>query len=287
MPRKQYMQFDLTPPLRLDGYILYHTGYSHAKDATFIPEHYHHQTLELTAFTEGLGQSYAGDAPTDVRAGDIFVSFPFERHRVPSDEEKPLSFVFVSFRVTTPKFEGALAHLWRDNPPPTDRLFRNEKVFALIRSIFTEFERGPGRYSSELIAAALEQIVIYLLRAFADRVPKPLSEKPTEEELCLRLAHYIDTHLLSMKHLSECADSLSYNYCYLATLFKRKTGTTLSDYYRMKRLEMAKFLIEEHECSLTEIAETLNYSGLSAFSKAFHRRFGLSPREYEKNCREK
>ena len=116
----------------------------------------------------------------------------------------------------------------------------------------------------------------------SDRLPASLSGTPTDKELCKHVSHYIDTHLFTMKKLPECAKALSYNYSYLSTVFKKTTGITLSDYYKEKKLDMAKFLIAENEISLTEIAESLGYSGISAFSKAFSAKFCISPRQYAK-----
>ncbi|MBQ8758447.1 MAG: helix-turn-helix transcriptional regulator, partial [Clostridia bacterium] len=138
------------------------------------------------------------------------------------------------------------------------------------------------KYFDDIIPAILEQITIYMLRGFIDRIPDSLSKTPTDEELCKHVSHYIDTHLFTMSHLSECAKALSYNYCYLTTVFKKTMGITLSEYHRGKKLDMSKALIIENEHTLSEIAELLGYSGISAFSKAFSARFDMSPREYAK-----
>ena len=40
-------------------------------------------------------------------------------------------------------------------------------------------------------------------------------------------------------------------------------------------------LLEENRLTVTKIAEMLNYASVYAFSKAFRKHYGLSPRAYE------
>ena len=282
MSENSYIQIDLKPALKFDGYTLCHVGKSSATGTEFVPNHVHHGFYELTVVTSGKGTSYVGDTPTKVKKGDIFVSFPFEKHRIDSDEPDLISYSFICFDVTTPKFSGKLNKLWLDHIPPRDRIIHYNLAEALIDQVIDEINSGSKKYFNDIISAILEQITISLLRGFADRMPDVLPKTPTDDELCKHISHYIDSHLFTMKQLSECADALSYNYCYLTTVFKKVTGITLSEYHRGKKLDMAKVLIEEGEFSLSEIAEMLGYSGISAFSKAFRLQFGISPRAYAK-----
>ena len=72
-----------------------------------------------------------------------------------------------------------------------------------------------------------------------------------------------------------------YSYGYLSALYKKTTSNTLSDYYRNKKLELAKHLVIEKKLKIGEIAEILNYSSVYAFSKAFKNKFGVSPEKYK------
>ena len=55
---------------------------------------------------------------------------------------------------------------------------------------------------------------------------------------------------------------------------------SFSDYYQTRRLDMAKLLILEKKLKINQIAETLNYSSLYSFSKAFKSKYGGSPSRY-------
>ena len=102
----------------------------------------------------------------------------------------------------------------------------------------------------------------------------------SSKETCLKIMHYIDTHIYSIKNLSDLSDTFSYNYSYLSSVFKNTMGFTLLDYYQNRRLDAARLLINEGEFSATAIAGKLNYSSLYSFSKAFKLKYGVSPTNY-------
>ena len=92
--------------------------------------------------------------------------------------------------------------------------------------------------------------------------------------------HYIDTHIYSMKNLYELADALGYSYGYLSGMYHSTTANTLVSYYQEKKLDVARQLLEENRLTVTKIAEMLNYASVYAFSKAFRKHYGVSPRAY-------
>ena len=94
--------------------------------------------------------------------------------------------------------------------------------------------------------------------------------------------NYIDTHLYSIKHLEVLAEVTGYSYGYLSDLFRKVTGNSLSGYFQEKKLQAAALLLQENKLQITQIAETLNYASVYAFSKAFRRQYGISPRQYRK-----
>lgn len=286
MSAKNYIQFDLKPAIHLENFTLCHAGKSVAHGEIYVPFHKHSCYYELTVVLSGKGVSYTSGIATPVKQGDIYVSFPYENHQIDSDPADFLSYCFICFDVKSPKYASKLKSLWFDHVPPENRIIKAHNEPMLIQSILDELANERGKYFEELLDNILEQITLFLLRGMSDRLPASLSGTPTDKELCKHVSHYIDTHLFTMKKLPECAKALSYNYSYLSTVFKKTTGITLSDYYKEKKLEMAKFLIVENESSISEIAERLGYSGISAFSKAFSAKFKMSPREFSKKLHE-
>jgi AraC-like DNA-binding protein len=54
---------------------------------------------------------------------------------------------------------------------------------------------------------------------------------------------------------------------------------TLNGYIRKQRIDLAYALLMEKDCNVTEVAFTVGYTDRSAFSRAFAKQIGQSPRD--------
>ena len=62
--------------------------------------------------------------------------------------------------------------------------------------------------------------------------------------------------------------------------FKSLTGTTVMQFCISKRIDAARLLLKENHHSISEIGGIVGYEDHSAFSRAFRRRVGFSPKEW-------
>lgn len=68
----------------------------------------------------------------------------------------------------------------------------------------------------------------------------------------------------------------------LKSAFKSTYGSTILQYCIDRRIEAAKLLLREKNYSIAEIADIIGYDDHSAFSRAFRRSSGISPREWRR-----
>jgi YesN/AraC family two-component response regulator len=71
----------------------------------------------------------------------------------------------------------------------------------------------------------------------------------------------------------------------LSDLFRRQVGVTVSEYLLELRLETARHLLASSGLQVQLIADRVGYEQPGDFTRAFRRRFGVSPREYRAACR--
>ena len=81
--------------------------------------------------------------------------------------------------------------------------------------------------------------------------------------------------------ISEVAEAVSSDRTYLAKIFKKETGLTLSEYKTRIKMETASDLIYSHTYTLAEIAELLGYTSYAVFNRNFTAYFGVNPKKYE------
>ena len=68
----------------------------------------------------------------------------------------------------------------------------------------------------------------------------------------------------------------------LYQLFHTNFNASVADYIRSKRIAMAEQLIRTTSMQISEIAANVGFFDYNYFSKVFHRKFSVSPREYRK-----
>lgn len=86
--------------------------------------------------------------------------------------------------------------------------------------------------------------------------------------------------------LSELADHVQLNPQYLSVLFKKETGSSISDYLSEIRISKAKALLRNTNITILEAAETVGYADARYFSRVFKTRVGMRPTEYRKAASE-
>ncbi|MFD0717450.1 response regulator [Paenibacillus sp. GCM10027626] len=93
---------------------------------------------------------------------------------------------------------------------------------------------------------------------------------------------YIMHHIKDDLSRDDIARHVSLNADYLARIFKKETGLTISEYVLQERIVMAKEMLAKTDLPITGIAYELGYSNYSHFSKMFKKATLVNPQEYRK-----
>ena len=255
-------------------------GSSHFPPKSAVNLHTHTGYFELTAVTLGRGKISANNSSVPVEQGDIFVSFPYDTHSIEADEREGMNYMFFAFFLNDPALLADMEKISALRLPTDERIIHSDTTATLLTSAIAEL--GKERlHQRAYLEALFSQIVIHVIRAFNKQEPAVFSPRK-QEELCYQVMDYVNTHIYSIGALTEIADQFRYDYTYLSKIFTKTTSQSISEYYRQRRLEVARALIHEGALNFSEIAERLQYSSIYSFSKAFKNQYGLSPRDYKK-----
>ena len=243
----------------------------------------HEDFFELTIVNSGKGTIITNASEIKVQKGDLHLAGPWETHGITSDPAEPLKFDFCAFRPKNQKQYEMLAEIVKKNPNAEARIFQSENVGSMIANLIWELHNDE-QGSRELMQHMFELIFIYMHRAFTPKEKKHARAMDTvdSEILCYQIMNYIDTHIYTIKKLTEIAEALNYNYSYLSNLFRVTTGRSIMDYFYERRLDLAKTMILDQKMSITKVADKLNYPSLYSFSRMFKNRYGCSPDAYRK-----
>jgi len=270
-------------PLPLGNISLVQIGRMFCKESAVIDKHVHLNWFELTIVTDGEGTIRTNGEYIPVKSGDIHLSYPADVHEILSSAHNPLKYDFFSFFTEENEWKADLEMIMRSFTNAQSRLFSDERIKALVDNGIAEF-CDKNVYSTKLLQSIFEQIIIYLIRDFKDKeTPTPKGNLNQAESLCYQIMNYIDTHVFALHSLSDLCETFTYNYSYLSALFKKTTGRTLLDYYQNAKLKKAKTLLKENNRTVSDISETLHYSSVYAFSKAFKKKYGVCPTGIKKD----
>lgn len=95
-----------------------------------------------------------------------------------------------------------------------------------------------------------------------------------------RMKGYIQSHYRERITKEQLGDYIRRSPNYAATLFKKGTGQTISEYVHTMRMKTAIYMLSQSLLSITEIAEYLGYSDVSYFQRLFKRTFGKPASQY-------
>ena len=151
-----------------------------------------------------------------------------------------------------------------------------EEMYVLADAFILEVEdcKYPEDASSLARACAVR---------CAQRVKKMLREKLLEGDVSsavVKAQEYIERHINEKIEIADIASSLKVSEGYLMRLFKKEQGSTLGDYIRSKKIEVAKVMLSSTENSIAEISSILSFNSQSHFGRIFLKETGQTPAKF-------
>lgn len=103
---------------------------------------------------------------------------------------------------------------------------------------------------------------------------------------CARIDEVIDAHLHeSQLPAALVAEALGCDGTAVEHMVRGETGLAWEEHVWTRRLARARMLLEEGESSVGEVARRCGFRYDASFSRAFRRRYGLTPRDFRRGRR--
>lgn len=105
-----------------------------------------------------------------------------------------------------------------------------------------------------------------------------------KEKICSRhvanCIDYIYDHLHTRITAAFLAEYVGLDPSYLSRLFKKETGSTISEYIQFKKIETAKNMLVYSDHSPSRISSILAFPSQSYFTEIFHKHTSMTPLRY-------
>lgn len=157
-------------------------------------------------------------------------------------------------------------------------LFRtgSDKKLRYFVSCLYQEETHKDTYYGEMMTNFLSEILIYLLRTHLSHVISKTTEHSTGVTAILQ---YIQEHYNTVT-LNEVCSQFSYSPAYLSRLIKKSFGMTFSEIIKNQRLDRAKWLLENTEMSIPDIALEVGCTDTSHLYRLFKQDLCTTPLKY-------
>lgn len=231
---------------------------------------------------EGCGVVQANDVEYKVGKGSIFAIYPHQITYYESSQEEPWEYYWIGF-------SGKLA------PEIMNRIgFENDRAIAVRihqpEQVFRCLESARALIAQQamidenllaIIARCLDTLHI-VSHVRQDAISPEKRDVPGHlgRESTRTLLSIINSSLSQHISVQELADKLNMNRTYMSDLFRRDVGKSIREYIADARMGKAVILLQEPDRSISSIAYKCGYEDPLYFSRAFRKRYGMSPSEW-------
>lgn len=144
---------------------------------------------------------------------------------------------------------------------------------------FREAEAGTPVLSLQLL---LIRVLETLTLVHAPDQAATFESSESADSLLKKVEVILEDYQGDRLNVANLAASLHMSYGHLARLYKKRTGITLIERMNRIRLEKARELLRHTDLLIKEVTERAGFADICYFSKAFKKRYGMSPRAYQK-----
>lgn len=233
--------------------------------------HTHHYA-ELFYIVGGDGQFRIEDKLYPVKADQMVIVNPNVIHTEVSYNAHPLEYIVLGIDGLELAMSGQQESRYRilDYRGGGD-------ILTCLRHILQETQGAQPGYET-ICQAYMEILILRLMRS----IRFTATASHTANSPCASVRHYIDAHYKEPLSLDLLAEEAHVNKFYLAHIFKEEYGMAPIQYMISRRIEESRYLLQETDMSISQIAQILGFSSANYFSQSFRRSEGISPMEYRK-----
>lgn len=261
--------------------------FAHNKTTASPNGHFLHLNdhIELYVFISGDADYIVEDKYVPLKRGDVVVILPHEVH-VPVIKS---NCIYERFYMLLPL--DAFAHFPFD-PLSLFSMVKNHKIslphekrerFLSLLYQISNFSSLTKEYSSRLETIGLFFQALSLISSEISMDSSSLDEVDSFSKLPLSLREilkYIGKYAQDIPSASAIAKHFFLSPQYLSTLFKKYVGVNLNNYLRIKKIALAKILLEKGY-SVADACYECGFSDSSHFIKNFKSIVGVTPKQYK------
>ena len=255
-----------------------------------FPLHWHEE-MEIIFVREGSIGVSVGNNDYTVNSGELLLVHPQMIHAIKQHEEHRGLYVNILFRFSM--LESGSDDVCRKKylePIYSRRLLMpeyisldhplNQRIAPIIHELTDDNEtQKPG---DEL---RIKGKLFEMLSVIIGCCETSNNAQAYEDIIFEKLKHslrYIKENYADNIGIDTMAAVSNYSVSHFSKLFKQLTGVSFTQYLKNYRLETAANRLRNESATISEIALSCGFSNLSYFSRAFYKKYHMTPSQYRR-----
>lgn len=173
--------------------------------------------------------------------------------------------------------------------PERGELPATQRVTTLFRQLLDlsrTWQEGQGQMLDYCCSILLMELTLEIQREsskgeFTEPGDHPEPLKPQIQQTIREAMEYISMNCHKQIEPAMVAQHFHYNPDYFASLFRKQTGMTITQYLNKMRIELAKRLLVNENVSIKEAAYSSGFQDEKYFMRIFKRQEGMTPLAYK------
>ncbi|WP_409343840.1 AraC family transcriptional regulator [Paenibacillus sp. MBLB4367] len=218
------------------------------------------------------------DRRVALRKGDLFTMFPHDVYEYKIDPAvSRLEMAWINFEGR--HADRLLRAIGMSEEVPFLQGVLNKETEDLVRQLLQAIR------SSYSEGSCLQAIgLLYGLFARLTPAPAGPSVKQTRTAWLDKSVEFIHTHVFEGVSVEDAAHYVGVHRSYFSGVFAERMGVSPIQYMQRLKMDKSALLLHETDKPVTEIALSVGYPDLYAFTRAFTAYFGMSPTKYRRRA---
>lgn len=250
-----------------------------------------HQGIELLYVHEGAGRVVIEQQLIDIVPGTLLCFRPYQLHHVRMNTEQGQSYIrsMFLFEPSTlsqyltpfPSIYQFLLYIWKD--PYAVQVVRHpnkEEAFRLLQNYNLRLADQSSQDATEENALLLISFLHYLKPIWESQSKAHAHPSMTVSAHITAMLQWIEEHYASEFQLSELAQAVHLSPNHVSYLFRKETGSSLTEYLTARRMKQACLLLRTSSLTVQEIGSRVGFDNFSYFCQLFKKKMGITPLQY-------
>lgn len=252
-----------------------------------------HNFFELVFIVSGSGMHQINESDIPYKKGDVFLLTPNDEHKFVVEERTVFGYLKFTEQLFLEKTELVSDLKWRkqidaiilhSNSVPGSIITREadrEAMFQLYQLLKREF-LTPSPFGRSVILELFGALLIIISRNIDnEHVVATLSEKDRVNAILTYVRQNIGNS--EKTKISAIAEEFFISPNYVSVFIKKHAGISIQQYVLQTKIKMAERLLKQTSLTVTQIAQKMNFTDTSHFTKTFKKFKGVTPKGFRSN----